>query len=145
MTRSVESEETNSERSTEIGSQDAGGSGSERIATFRKPNSGQSVQFVAESASSSRARRDGGPRTRLGKGKSNRNAITHGIFAKARFFHHDVARSPRFADHALRRKRPPKVGRKSWLAISRDLRKSRRMVGALGQLGGLLGGKKKKP
>jgi hypothetical protein len=83
MDKLVEQEETTpKEYAIEIESPDEASHASEGISPSGKPEPGQSAQFVAEAASPSRSRRGGGPRTRLGKGKSSRNAITHGIFAK---------------------------------------------------------------
>jgi hypothetical protein len=92
--------------------------------------------------------------------------VVYGHKGKGRFFRHDLgsgigiilllentwcktrllmSRGTPFCRSRPKAQKAAESGVEVVLAIRRDLRKSRRMVGALGQLGGLLGGKKKKP
>jgi hypothetical protein len=57
-------------------------SADEQIPPSKKQDTNQSAQLTTQAGSPIRARKRGGPRTAMGKKRSMRNAVKHGIFAK---------------------------------------------------------------
>jgi len=66
-------------KSTENGPAESAG---EQFASSREQGTNQTAQFSTQQSTPTQARRNGGPRTRLGKAGSRRNALKHGLSAK---------------------------------------------------------------